>query len=99
MLENENKLEEMVDILRHHHEYVPSVVHQEKQYCSTGESIAKERTTLHPILFGGDQLTAARIRGAMKVRVNSNSSSKKFAGIIPAVEDWHTKANFLGVST
>ncbi len=77
MLKNENKLEEMVDILRYHHEYVPSVVHQEKQYCSTGESVAKERTTLHPILFGRDQLTAARIRGAMKVRVNSNSSSKK----------------------
>ena len=35
----------------------------------------------------------------MKVRVNSITSAKKFSGIIPVVEDWHTKANFLGVSS
>ncbi len=98
VLKNENKLDEMVDILAHHYQYVPSIVNQEKKCCSTGEMVTKETAKFHSIIFGGDQMTAARTRTAMKIRVNSNSSSKKFTGFVPAVEDWHTKANFLGVS-
>ena len=58
--------------------------------------VTKDEAKFNPILFGGDQLTAARARSAMKVRVNSNTSAKKFSSIIPVVEDWHMKTNFLG---
>ena len=37
-------------------------------------------------------------RGAIKAEVNSQTPSKGLSGIIPIVEDWHAKANFLGVS-
>ena len=37
------------------------------------------------------------MRSAQKARMNSESPSDKFCGIIPVSEDWHIKANFLGV--
>ena len=89
----------MVDIMEHLYQYIPFIKYEERKICSTGEVVMKEKAKFHPILFGGDQLTAARARSAMKVRVNSNTSAKKLSGIIPVVEDWHTKANFLGVSS
>ena len=88
----------MVDIMEHLYQYIPSIKYGERKICSS-EVVMKEKAKFHPILFGGDQLTVARARSAMKVRVKSNTSAKKFTGIIPVVEDWHTKANFLGVSS
>ena len=88
----------MVDIMEHLYQYIPSIKYEERKICSTGEVVMKEKANLRPILFGGDQLTAARARSAMKVRVNTNTSATKFSCIIPDMEDWHTKANFLGVS-
>lgn len=38
--------------------------------------------------MGGDQLTVARARTAIKVKVNSETLTKKQSGIIPVVEDW-----------
>ena len=52
-----------------------------------------------PLLFGGDQLTAARARGAKKSRRNSEGMVGKLTGLHPVAEDWHTKANFLEVCT
>ena len=54
---------------------------------------------MSPILFGGDQLTAARARGAKKAKFNSYCSVTQLDGLIPCAEDWHTKMNFLGVSS
>ncbi len=58
----------------------------------------KEESVLHPVLFGGDQLTVARGRAAIKGKVNSQSATKELSGIVPVIEDWHAKANFLSVS-
>ena len=58
----------------------------------------KEESVLHPVLFGGDQLTVARGRAAIKGKVNSQSATKKLSGLVPVIEDWHAKANFLSVS-
>ena len=49
------------------------------------------------ILIGGDQLTVARARGAQKAKVNSVSSSNRFDGLLPMVEDWHAKVVVLKV--
>ena len=70
----------------------------EERVISSGKKVKEERTALHPIIVGGDQLTAARARSAVKSKKNAHTPTKSLSGIVPAVEDWHTKANFLGVS-
>ena len=89
----------MVDILAHIHQYVPSVSFSEDREISTGETVQVHKASMHPILFGGDQMTASRSRSAIKAKANGESPLSRLEGIIPVMEDWHTKANFLGVST
>ena len=49
------------------------------------------------VLIGGDQLTAARVRGADRVMGNSNNGQERLEGLVPVVEDWHAKVCFLQV--
>ena len=49
-------------------------------------------------LVGGDQLTAARMHGAQKIRGNSERSEERFDGLLPVAEDWHAKMCFMEVS-
>ena len=53
----------------------------------------------HPILVGGDQLKAARGRGAKKAKVHTVSPTSRLEGLIPVAEDWHTKVTLLEVGT
>ncbi len=78
MLKNENKSDEMVDILTHLHQYVP--IHSSTHACtlSTNETVEEERAALHPILVGGDQLTVARMRGAIKAKANSQTTERGY---------------------
>ena len=41
-------------------------------------------------LFGGDQLTCARARSA-KCRQDSATAIERLEGLLPVIEDWHTK--------
>ena len=52
----------------------------------------------HPILFGGDQMTCVRIRGAQGIRENAISGRARFEGVVPVVEDWHAKVCFMQVT-
>lgn len=88
----------MVDILTHTHQYVPSMSYKEMKNISTGENVVIEKERMHPILVGGDQMTAARTRSAKKAKVNAETPSKRLEGIVAAYEDWHTKGNLMGVS-
>ena len=81
-MKNENKMDDMVDILTHMHQYVPLHIKLE---------------TLHHILIGGDQLTAERIKGAQSLRKNSTSGTGRLEGLVPVSEDWHAKVCFLQV--
>ena len=63
-----------------------------------GRTVTQPISTLHSLLFGGDQLTAARIRGAQEGKCDSVKASKRFEGLIPVIEDWHTKVIVLEVS-
>ena len=47
------------------------------------------------IQIGGDQLTAARIRGSQKMLSNSESGKEHLEGLIPVIEDWHTNTFML----
>ncbi len=80
-----------------HDHYIPYKEYTEVKTLSTGETATVVKAKHHPILFGGDQLTAARMRSAQKARMNGESPSDKLCGIIAVSEDWHIKANFLGV--
>ena len=53
----------------------------------------------HHILFGGDQLTCARARGAQRIRQNAVTVQSRLEGFVPVIEDWHTKACLLEVRT
>ena len=76
----------MVDIMETLHTYVPTT---DTTPTSPGH-IA--------VLFGGDQLTAARARGAKRAVMNGATFQKRLEGIYPVAEDWHAKMNFLDVS-
>ena len=52
----------------------------------------------HSILFGGDQLTVARIRGANVLRDTYNTPTDRFEGLLPVVKDWHARMALLKVS-
>jgi len=88
----------MIEILTQLHKYVPQSTYFIEKAVSTGEVEKIEKAKMRQILVGGDQLTAARARCAIKGKMNAQTPEKSLAGIIPVIEDWHTKANFLGVS-
>ena len=97
LLFNENKIEEMTKIMQIiHSNYVPT--NEWKEDCTiNGTEISIPKACVHPILFGGDQLTAARARGAKRAKGNSITASSRLDGLIPVAEDWHTRLNYMGV--
>lgn len=94
LCKNENKSDDMVAIMTHLHQYVPSIVSDDS------ESIYKSSSDVqfHKIFIGGDQLTAARARHAKKHMMNAHTPQARLEGLEPMIEDWHTKACLLGVS-
>ena len=97
-MKNENKGDDMVEIMSHLHQYVPSVKYTKKvNVMGTGE-VEVPHVHLKKILLEGDQLTAARTRGAKKGRVNSLSAVTRLEGIEPAAADFHVQLNLLDVS-
>ena len=95
---NENVNEEMVDIMDHLHQYVP--VHRSTDRItvpSSDEEIEVVTDQLNSVIFGGDQLTVARARGAQKIQMNTKTSTERLLKLVPAIEDWHSKVCLLGV--
>ena len=80
----------------HLHQYVPMSLSSGNATVPHSD-VTEEH--LHPLLFGGDQLTAARARVSLLIRRNSTKPSTCFEGLIPVCEDWHTKVVFLRVSS
>ena len=94
IMKNENVTDEMIDILQDLSQYVPH-----KQVNQDAINEGPPTVNYHNILFGGDQVTAARARSAIRMHQNSETESGKLKGFIPIVEDWHAKVALLGVST
>ena len=65
---------------------------------SLGQHFAVHEARSLPIVIYGDFLTASRARGAQRAKINSESPSRRFDGLVPASSDWHTKLKLLGVS-
>ena len=68
----------------------------EESVISSGEKVIVTKENMHQILV---EMTAARARSAIRAKGNAQTLTKKLEGRIPTIEDWHTKANFLGVSS
>lgn len=100
---NETMYKDMIDILDHHHKYVPSKVAKvpycgdEQEELSEDAAVSIILTIFHKILFGGDQLTVARARGSQLDRVTSDTGANQLQGIIPVFEDWHVELLLLQV--
>lgn len=83
MEKDENKSEEMLQILQHcHAEYVPS---------------DPESNTLHKINIGGDHLTVERAISAVNAVAESDEAHERLEGIILKHEEFHCEMNFLQV--
>ncbi|KAK3700947.1 hypothetical protein QZH41_017114, partial [Actinostola sp. cb2023] len=86
---NENSTQDMVDILKHINEnYVPIV----QVVNDDGE---EEINIARKIMFGEDQLTVERSRGAIAAVADSESPFLRMEGIIPKAEDFHCEMQFL----
>ena len=95
-MKNENKVDEMVDILTHLHQYVPTKTDVKTiNVPGTGDTEVVQSQSLHHLLIGGDQLTTERIKGAQGLRRNSTHATGCLEGFVPVTEDWHTKVCFL----
>ena len=82
----------MVEIVHHLHQYVPAVEYEDKVTIhSTGEVVTVQKANFSSVLLGGDQLTAAQVRSAIKAKVNEDTPADRFEGIVPVAEDRHTK--------
>ena len=88
----------MIEIMSHFHQYVPVIEGSKQVYVADiDETVSVPEASLYKLLLGGDQLTVARARSAMKIRMNSPSPVKRLAGFIPVVEDWYTQTILMEV--
>ena len=99
MLKNENNREDMLDILKTLHKYVPSKPGTEGLYfyITIMELYFTLMIEVSTLLFMGDQLTVERARNTAKSRVNAPSALEALEGLQPAVCDWHAECIFLQV--
>ena len=97
LLKDENKMDEMVDILQDLQRYTPSVS-TEVHVPNTSEGKALREVAFHRLLLGGNQLTAKRARAGVCIRNNSTNGEDRFEGLLPIAEDWQAKAVLLEVS-
>ena len=96
-MRNENKVDEMVDILGSAHQYVPT---KEATFTVEIPEVGATETkveNMHVILLGSDQLTAERARAASRIRQNSQHPVGRLEGILPVTEDWHSKVCLMEV--
>lgn len=98
LLHNENKVDDMCKILEKSQKYVPTIVKQQTTLLPNGEPFTSDCTEMWQVLFGGDQLTVARCKGAAAIRSSHLTASERLEGVIPVLEDWHSRMTFLKVS-
>ena len=88
----------MKDVLVNLQQYVP-IKSETDQLVDPDDGEPVEITTdhFHYILFGGDQLTVERATGAKRTRSNESRGVDRLDGLVPVIEDWHSKVIFLKV--
>ena len=97
LLHNENKLDEMSHILHHYMQLFPTVEADDFLILANGSKIPFDDTRFDTKLLGGDQLTVVRVRSTQALCDTLDSAVQRFDGIVPVVEDWHTRVILLQV--
>ena len=87
---NENKQQDMVEILSHiNNRYVPY------QYKEDDDHAFQPSEPIMHLQFGGDQLTAERARNSKKAVINGQKSHERLEALLPHAEDFHCMMNFV----
>lgn len=94
---NENKLDDMSKILENFHKLVPTLDIEGHLSLPNGNSLDFDDTRFYKIFLGGDQLTVARARGAQALRASHDRPIDRLEGIVPVIEDWHSRMTFMKV--
>ena len=95
---DENKLDEMGKILAHYMKLVPTVEATGSLQLSNGSILDFDDTRFYSILFGGDQLTVAAIRGTQALRDTQDKAVDRLEGVTAVVEEWHVRMTLMKVS-
>ena len=80
MFYNENKTDEMCLTMKDLHKYVPTQTSQVTYHLPDEDFICSEQS-YHRILFGGDQLTVCRSRGAQFARSLDDMPQERCDGL------------------
>ena len=88
----------MAKILTHYMKLVPTVEEEGHRQLPNGSVLDFDDTRFFSILFGGDQLTVARIRGTQIHWDTHDKRVDRFEGVVPVVEDWHSRMTLMKVS-
>ena len=96
-MHDENKLDEMGKILDYYMKLVPALRCEQHVSLPNGGVIDTDNTQFFSILFGGDQLTVARIRSTQALRDTHDSAVDCCEGIISVIEDWHSRMTLMKV--
>ncbi len=84
----------MAKILEEYHQkYIPTKSSQEELTLEDGTTRMIDNINL----LGGDQLTVARVRGTIALRVTHDTAEEQLSGVLPVVEDWHARLTFMKV--
>ena len=88
---------EMIDIMKSLQKYQSTPMKCQWRFQG---SVTERSMQIHSTIssLGGDMLTAKRARGSKHIRSNSTRGLDQLQGLVPVVEDWHSKVCFLGVS-
>ncbi len=88
----------MIDILFNIHACVPQIEYpSEHMIPQSNETVIIHQARTQVTMLGGDQLTIARARSAIKITANGETPSTRLEGILPTIEDWHTKLTLFEV--
>ena len=99
LFHNENVTHEMCKILDNLHDYVPSTSSSHVVTFDDGTTENHTDYNLTRILMGGDQLTVARANTAKLIRLNHENSKSRLTGIVPVIEDWHSRLTLVKVKS
>jgi L1 cell adhesion molecule like protein len=91
-------IDEMCKILERHQLYVPSISSQTSVTLPNGEVHKMTTTEMLEMLFTGDLLTVVRARSAISIRASHDTTKDQLRGLIPTVEDWHSRMTLMKVS-
>ena len=91
LLKNENKQEDVINILEHLTRYVPYVTNEDTVVDASGEEVPVVVHKFHNVILGGDQLTVERIHGSQRAWSNADQSLETLKFFKGVVEDWHSE--------